>query len=154
MEYHVGPYVECRNVEVEKTTKVYCCVNKGCMANNVPVGHTFAWCPRCGSAIGSIQEPTKERAVNWMSAMNAIDDALAGVDIDGNPMVYWLPNHSRDQPRDFSPENEHAFPVDDWVVTSELRWFVGAFGPEIEVLNGLYGAENVKVRWGVVAYYS
>jgi hypothetical protein len=121
------------------------------------VGTSVKFCCTCGLAI--VSRPSDELVSNvdaW-NASKLIDDALHFVEMDGETVVYWLPNRDRGKGQgigDVTGGSDRAVDLSGiaTIRDEDLAWFCDKFDHEIATLKRLYGEDSATVGWGLVAY--
>ena len=151
---YVGPFLECEYAVGEVTCYFKACPNQECSLHRLRSGVQF--CPSCGTRIESLPEIKRQSIVDRFELIDEIEEALFPISLEyiELPLVHiWVPNVTRNAPREFSftPQFDcQVTPIVDGQKDIEEDWFKSTFSEEIQLLEKHY--EKCNVRWGILSY--
>jgi hypothetical protein len=149
-----GAYAECINPVTRHPVMARRCINSSCVLEGKKTDTPF--CGYCGKPTAEYQTGTQSiPAVNhwdidvdetlfhheiygmegvdiWLSNISGVGVEF-NIDIDGDGGVLEIPD----------PAHSMA---------SHIANFMQHYAPALDMLREAYGADNVKVKWGVVTY--
>ena len=158
---YVGPYAECHFSSKDAVDKYRCCLTKTCKLYHNKILHDYKFCNQCGAKIECAEVPVVVDDVDTEEIRMSFNEVLCTPMGDGlyfwqkkNKTHIWMPN--RHLKCDEYPRIElkhrgssiREIPIDFPRV--QLNAFISQFDKELAVLCDKYGAENVKVKWGIV----
>jgi ribosomal protein L32 len=158
--YHVflGPYLEVHNPIRKTTEKIRSCANEKCKRHKKQLSDSSAqFCPSCGEKIRHVDIPCEGR-----KEFNIYDEfkkeRLTELSFEGMPdecenYMYFHSNLRDCAGRTFY-DNTMMLPMNETTPLKEIAEFTARFGDEIQHITKIFGAENVKIRWGAFAYWS
>lgn len=159
--YFLGPYLRCVSQPVRKNRTILACLNKECDKYSQPRTIPGSFCNKCGSPIteGTVQE--EGSSVSPWDVTEDINDALCpfGGEFSRKFIDIYIANQSpTPAPREYHFDKYEPHAVDTEhtpeSIQKDLDWFTTGFASQIDIVNGHYGSENVKVCWGHVGAYS
>lgn len=149
--YYLGPFARCPHEYMAYHTQETACTNRQCSRFGDYLGNKLeaCFCFLCGTKFGTVQVEKRKLSVNpW--AMTQDEQLCFESSRDGN--IYYYPNVDRGGrgdkwfsgtilPRTYEPD----------IVQNELEWFVATFESELDVLRNAYGADKIKIAWGLLS---
>jgi hypothetical protein len=161
---YLGPYVRCEVERIDELRPARGCPNQMCQGHGR--GGAYAFCPTCGSQIGTTQVRVQGQRINApLFAECELDQQLYATDLgaqweDAVQFVYFLPNVRRPaEPTrhlHLVEGYDKEIEIGDTAVSpaGEISWFEAAFAPALAKLRAAYGPARVKVTWGLLHWSS
>jgi hypothetical protein len=150
----IGPYIEVFNPELPSTKEHYGCNNPKCKVFQKLNANKF--CSQCGSPIALVSIPCKARIK--FDFNDEFSGRLYEIHHDNLPNDKY--RYSILQPNtgqfgdSFGDYESVVIELTTQISELQLRTFNETFAKEIIKLNEVFGENNVKVKWGVIAYAS
>jgi len=146
----IGPYIEAigkAEVKIEKVKRI--CPNHP----NSKVGEA-KFCPTCGTLIKNKDyvETHKLSAIDVLNGETYHDELWASEGMENIIMSNETPPDDINFYVEYGNSVEITNPED--TKTKQLTWFNKAYQKEITMLKDKFGDDKIKVKWGVVAYWS
>lgn len=155
--YHafVGPYVEVHNPLRVGTKQVKTCTKKGCVKHGQPSEDSF--CPKCGSAIGEVNIPCKERKKFYPYEDFGFKTDISKLSKESTPLpddyeIFYFP--TKKGPGRTLYETCAIVPMDAAFVQAEIDTLASRYTKEVSRLKEIFGNDSVKIKWGVFTYWS
>jgi hypothetical protein len=158
---YVGPYARCAITLVDTKKLQIGCANTAC--EYYGKNYKTKFCQACGQPIGSITHIEQEPSVDQWDVSEQLEERLTtpgGDEYDrwmrANLAQLWIPN-VRSSWRSGHLEEREDFalvPISADQVINEQLAFQEFFTTEFAALMVRYGADNVRIEWGVIQDYS
>jgi hypothetical protein len=150
----VGPYIEVFNPEKDSVKQHYGCNNLKCKLFRKLNANKF--CSSCGSPIELVSVPCKARiAFDFYNALGGRLDEIHHDNLPSNKQNYSILQPNIGQFGDsFGDYESVVIELTTQISELQLRTFNETFAKEIIKLNEVFGENNVKVKWGIIAYAS
>jgi len=150
---YLGPFVVATNPPQPKTVTRTGCINQECKSYHLE--RSVPFCASCGAATGLWTEDVSQSKVDAPLLAGRISGSLAPA-YDGVNADIWLPNrYESPAPREFNIGEGSSVKVLDFGLAgpahrAEMDWLSMTFAEDIAVLQEVYGADQVRIGWGVV----
>lgn len=154
---YIGAYIDCRTTNVSTIQKITGCPNKSCSRFSKETSIKF--CNDCGSKITECSiSKNKPKICTW-EVGEKLKDVLfpanhwgAPDEVDGVIAHYWLSNR-KTKAGLWINQSDPSF-VTEMESVSEIeahkQEMLTYHQSEYKILQEIYGAENVTVRWGII----
>lgn len=159
----LAPYVVCKVSDIEKDFEKLTCTNVKCINHGEHKSTNF--CSTCGSKIGKVSFKKKESCVNYSHVqIDLLKESLCVVPGDQyysymkkNNIHFWISNRlsfrcltsgdcsdlsCETQPTEITPE----------LISLQIEKFKSHYKKEIDILNDVYGKDNVEIKFGLIVY--
>lgn len=153
---HIGPYVVCKNeqIDVKKTRRS--CTNENCKRHKEHVWDTSVnFCVTCGSKIGQVDYIEKDAKI-CVDSEELNEDLHPCSQLNQDNLEYWLPNKGLPGSRmlSFNPkyDEEFAEAISPKEIGNDIEEFKNHYKTAIAKLTKEFGKNNVEVKWGVIFY--
>lgn len=156
----LGPYMEIKSVLVNYLQEYPSCSNKSCKDHKKNLSGSF--CPTCGNVVRLQSFPNKKRPT-WNDVINNVKDVNIEDDLTLTPSSYGskekyilIPNKKfldRDIRVDGS-YNDIGVEINPNIIGEEKAMFIVTFQIAIDSAISIFGKENIKIKWGLVGYWS
>lgn len=154
---YVGPYIQVHNPPVASTEEYHTCPNDLCRNHKRRLSQKF--CELCGDEIklvafpcqapkdfdlyGECNEKLYEAMTEYGKSGDLKDEMIILSNVRGTPGFRFDPEESY-----FAKELTAASSAE------QIAEFSRIFAPELDKIIATFGADNVKVKWGVLAWAS
>lgn len=145
---HIGVFVECVNLKVEKFSEIKSCGNQAC--GNYLKMSLDMFCRWCGTPIGVHHVSASAEQVDKWEVSSQIDEALSCCIVEGSVNDIWIPNHGGGV--EIDTENVSALELSPHMRSLHLDTFGTLYADALAGLIRAYGEDSVTVKWGVVKY--
>lgn len=166
--YYIGPFVECKIEQIFVLVEYHGCNQKDCPSKGIPRGGLF--CSACGNPIAEITKQEPRSNINWWEVSEEINEDLYIMDwpVSRNIRHFWLPNKNFGENPGKRIDEDCILILEDGFKKFENGVFEPAFPDPVEaiklfeqqfanaliVIRQRYGEDNVKIRWGILSWYS
>lgn len=158
---YIGPYVECNYHLIPSVKKYKSCPTKNCKVYGTQIYSDKSFCDQCGSKIDLVEFSIEKPSVDADEFRMLIDEKLyncIGDDLHfwqkNNKKHIWLPNRALNCPEFPLYKIEHEdSSIQELSIDApikQLEAFKVQFKNEIEIMESLYGKENVAFKWGFI----
>lgn len=146
---YLGPYIECQNHWVDSSAPVLGCAN--CKKES-----KAKFCPNCGTKNSSFDVPYRELGVNMEDGLDALMsvDSMCGPRPGEELIDRYVSNidwGNRTFNIELDDSDHHCLDIDR---DPEVEEFNITFADEIQLLKDSYGEERVKLRYGLLIWFS
>lgn len=157
---YVGPFVECRTTQEQKTGVQRGCTNSSCTAPK-PAHKEANFCPRCGHAIGEVPVTWTTNNVHPHQMMEDVGEVLMWMPGSYSESLsrrygihLYIGNRLSDAPagRQFRFGDEWVEEVDSAAPLTDKAHFMSYYADALKSLVAAYGEGKVEVKWGVILY--
>lgn len=160
---YLGPYFECKVGKKQITNRYRSCPNPSCPQHKSKGNHTtINFCYRCGSAITLVKDEITKDAVVPREVEEKVNNRLGFPSGDGIARLMdqegihiWLGNQLNDGiGLRFDPTERGVFkPIADVdEITESIDKLKAFYSKEYKILKEIYGADNVRVGWGLLSF--
>lgn len=158
---YIGPYLECHYINKDNVKKIHCCMNPLCHKYLTIFDSTNVYCSMCGKMLSVDDHPTDDPNADILEIEVQLQDSICrplGDEIfdwqNKHHMHIWLINRVLqcveypliilDNECNYVQEIPAEMPM------AQMDAFRSQFAKEIETLEGFYGHENMKYKWGII----
>jgi hypothetical protein len=153
---YVGPYIQVHNPPVGSIDECHTCPNQKCRNHKHRMSEKF--CPDCGQGIKLQGFPCL--APKDFDLYGECDERLYEAMSEYKPdkmkhEQFFLSNIRGTPGKNFDPKDECC--VEDMTnveIANEVTQFTTTLAPELTKIKAFFGADNVKVKWGVLSWAS
>ena len=151
----IGPYLQVHNPLRDGVKQIDSCPNQKCSKHKNYSSDSF--CSKCGSAIGEVSVPCKERKVFDIYTEFGEKEPLAKVRGEGlkieDDYVLYTSNKQKGPGCTLSDDAE-IIPMTPDVVQKDMDTMRAFHAKEIARLQEVFGNVSVQIKWGVITYWS
>lgn len=155
---HIGPYMIVTGEKIEMIDReIRTCSNKKCETYKINQEYVKSqnFCAECGSEIA-----IKKYKEKWVSDPHQLisdepyddfSDELCWTDPMGCNSGVFIANHEAPFDKD---RDEDLVDLTSVNIQEEIEWFKNKYKDIIEIFHKEFGKNSVKIKWGVISWYS
>lgn len=157
LDIHIGPYMLVRKLSVDSEESRRVCINEECTKHDKVVKSSF--CPECGKPPKNKMFPIKEekRVGDIMYKDEFVDEMVAvhngGTEISKDWHVL-IPNHHIPNGVELEDSGSGWAEIKPDRMVKEIGWMVDKYAKLIAEITMEFGADNVRIEWGIVKHYN